>query len=195
MSDAKIVWGHRRDENSAVIPRTKEHRDTMSDITRLWNYDRRAFWACTFIGAIIAGVISGAYWMDRILNNPPDANLTAVILNPVIEQSGTMKLMVTIKSTAKRQCSGDITREFWRMVKVGNDTIPEKWRESAPRPIQVVGESQYIINVKLPADLETGVWSFRGETAYFCDGWFNSSKRYRSNLEDAITVVPKGSLK
>lgn len=164
-----------------------------TDIGMLWHYDRKAFWASAMIGAVIAGIVTGAYWTNRMLNNPPDAVLAAEILNPVIEQGGTMRLMVTIRSMAMRQCRGDITREFWRMVTVKGEQVPDKWRVTAPRPINVDEEPKYIVNVALPPGMEPGVWSFRGETAYFCDGMFGGGKRYRSNVPGGITIVPKGS--
>lgn len=168
----------------------------MTDIGSLWVNDRGAFWASAFVGGIIAAAVAGAYWTDRLFISPPDDPLDAVVLNPVIEHGGVMRLLVTVHSTAKRDCQGDITREFWRKVQLDDgEWVSEKWRVSAPPPVAVEGETKYITNVTLPQQLGEGVWSFRGDTAYFCGGLVGGSKRYRSNLQNAITVVPKGSLK
>lgn len=132
------------------------------------------YWHSGTIAAILAGVIAGSFvcgmgWALFSHVRPPVIWLESRMLTNVVAVDGSLSFRVEAKSDINHACLGSITREFYTPIDLGDgESIRRKKRLSGPAPIVHANESDYVIDVDLPPNMEPGEWAFQGETTYDC---------------------------
>lgn len=175
---------------------------------------RGMMWHRSIIGAMSLGVMGGcaligAGWALFAAVRPPLVVLSSQMVTPEVPQDGSLQFLIRSVAEVNHACIASITREFYEPVTVEIDGVPvtirHKKRTSGPAPILHQDENAYVIDIDLPPNMDTGDWTFEGESTFDCGYLWAAVHDFPRGIlsggvirvrtqEMPFKVIPKGAL-